>query len=412
MATDEDLTTMANPGLPSAFGKYQIKSVLGQGAMGVVYSGYDFAMKREVAIKTVHEEILRQRRSEIIERFAAEAEAAGRLIHSNIVAVYEFNQEDTEKPFIVMEYVNGHSLKQLLDSNRRFGTDEVVRILEQLLDAIGFSHSKGIVHRDIKPSNIIITDEGKIKIMDFGIAHRDTSDLTQMGDVMGTLGYMSPEQMQGQVIDNRTDIFSVGVILFELLTGEKPFPGNSFQRVMYSTLQHTPDPPSVLNNHVSGELDAVVAKALAKIPEERFSSAEKFSLALRGALETPPAPIEKPPSGDKRFSIGVGVLALLMLVGGGIYFFKTPSKLPDPTPRTEPIPATTETGTVQVGSEPQGAVVLLDDGRYVGITPTDVSLAPGEYRLVVKKDGYYESEASIEVESEAEIPIHLILREK
>jgi len=268
---------------PEKLGKYEIVSRLGRGAMGVVYKGFDPLIERTVAIKTVRKDSLDQEEAEtLLARFKREAQAAGRLIHPNIVTVYEYG-EDADTAFIAMEYVEGRELKDILDNNERFAIGEVVGIMTQLLDALEYSHAHGVVHRDIKPGNIILLDDGRIKVTDFGIARIESSTLTQFGDVMGTPSYMSPEQFMGQTVDARSDIFSAGVILYHLLTGEKPFPGSSMATIMHRVMKIDPIKPSDLNFHVPAAMDYCTEKALAKQPEQRFQSAAEFARALRNA---------------------------------------------------------------------------------------------------------------------------------
>ena len=264
-------------------GKYEILSTLGQGAMGVVYKGFDPLIERTVALKTIRKDALSPKDLEpILTRFKHEAQAAGRLTHPGIVTVYEYG-EDEGTVYIAMEFVQGRELKEILDHNERMPLATSVNLITQLIDALAYSHSHGVVHRDIKPGNIIILDDGRIKVTDFGIAKIESSTLTQFGDVLGTPSYMSPEQFGGQTVDRRSDLFSAGVILYHLLTGEKPFPGNSMTTIMHRVLNTIPPNVSDLNFQIPACFDQVVNKALAKKAAERFQSAEEFSAALKKA---------------------------------------------------------------------------------------------------------------------------------
>jgi len=264
------------------FGKYEIRRELGHGAMGVVYEAFDPMIERVVALKTIRPDQLAGAQSaEILARFHREAQAAGRLTHPNIVAIYEFG-EDAGVWFIAMELVQGRELKDHFEKNERFRTTAAVKVLSQVLAALGYSHRLGVVHRDIKPSNIFITEDGTAKVADFGIAHVESSDLTQVGTVLGTPAYMSPEQILGLPVDGRSDLFSVGVILYQFLTGERPFTGNA-TITMRKVLEEDPLPPSRFNVQIHGEMDAVVRRALAKKPDDRFQSAEEFAAALEAA---------------------------------------------------------------------------------------------------------------------------------
>jgi len=247
--------------------------------MGVVYEAFDPLIQRIVALKTIRpDQLAGGNAEEILARFRREAQAAGRLSHPNIVAIHDCG-EDAGVWYIAMELVHGRELREYFEKNERFATADAVRILSQILAALGYSHRLGVVHRDIKPSNIFLLPDGTVKVADFGIAHIESSELTQVGTVLGTPAYMSPEQILGLPVDGRSDLFSVGVILYQFLTGERPFTGNA-TITMRKVLEEDPLPPSRFNVQIPGAMDAVVRKALAKKPEERFQSAEEFATAL------------------------------------------------------------------------------------------------------------------------------------
>ncbi|MCL4682215.1 MAG: protein kinase [Rhodocyclaceae bacterium] len=263
-------------------GKYEIRGELGQGAMGIVYDGFDPMIARRVALKTVRRDQLdRAEVEEILARFKREAQAAGRLNHPNIVQIYEYGEDDGTA-FIAMEFVEGRELKDFFDADERFPMAEIVRIMGQLLEALDYSHRNGVVHRDIKPANIILLKDGTVKVADFGIARVESSNLTQAGSVLGTPSYMSPEQFMGQTVDGRSDLFSAGVILYQFLTGEKPFTG-ALTTIMHKVLKEEPPAPSALNVQVPRPFDALIRKALAKRPDERFQNGREFVIALKMA---------------------------------------------------------------------------------------------------------------------------------
>jgi serine/threonine protein kinase len=269
----------------SQLGKYEIRRELARGAMGVVYEGYDPQIKRRVALKTIRPDQLEgERTADMLARFRREAQAAGRLNHPNIVAIYDFD-EDAGTSFIAMEFVDGRELKECFAANERFRMSDIERIMTALLDALDYSHRQGVVHRDIKPANIFLLADGSVKVADFGIAHIEASNLTQVGTVVGTPNYMSPEQIMGLPVDGRTDLFAAGVILYQFLTGERPFAGST-TTTMQKVLKEEPLPPSTLNVQLPDAIDAVVRKTLAKRPDDRFQSAREFSSALRAALRT------------------------------------------------------------------------------------------------------------------------------
>lgn len=275
--------------LPQKLGKYEIRRELGSGAMGVVYEGWDPGIGRRVAIKTVRRDQLdRAEAGEILARFLREAQASGRLSHPNIVAIYEYGEQESGDAagtaFIAMEFIEGRELKDYFDANERFALPEIARIMGQLLGALGHAHHHGIVHRDIKPANIILLKDGTVKVADFGIARIESSNLTQAGAVLGTPAYMSPEQFMGQTVDGRSDLFSAGVILYQFLTGDKPFTG-TLTTIMHKVLKEEPPAPSELNVQVPRPFDALVKRALAKRPEERFQTAQEFAAAIDAALK-------------------------------------------------------------------------------------------------------------------------------
>lgn len=256
-------------------GKYRIDSVLGKGAMGTVYKAYDPNIARTVALKTIRKELFGDsQHAELVSRFKNEAQAAGRLMHPNIVGVYDYG-EDEGSAYIAMEFVEGTPLNTLLAAPTPRDLSHSLGWMRQLLSALEYAHSKGVVHRDIKPANLLITAEGKVKVTDFGVARLDSSTLTQTGSMIGTPSYMSPEQFCGDVIDGRSDVFSAGIVLYQLLTGERPFSGSATM-VMQQILNQTPVAPSSLNLALDPALDSVIVRALAKRPAERYPSAQAF----------------------------------------------------------------------------------------------------------------------------------------
>ena len=273
--------------------EYEIRGTLGRGAMGIVYDGWDPQIDRRVAIKTVRLPDADDAEAlDALGRFKREAQAAGRLSHPNIVGVYDYGQTSEtaggDIAYIVMEFVEGQSLKALLDAEERFPVGETVRVMEELLAGLQFSHARGVIHRDIKPANVMVTTDGRVKIADFGIARIESSNMTQAGTVMGTPAYMSPEQFMGQPVDARTDVYSSGVLLYQMLTGERPFEG-SLTAIMHKVLNTTPPRPSELSVIAPPGLDPVVVRAMQRRPEDRFASAAEFAQALRRAFDAPAA---------------------------------------------------------------------------------------------------------------------------
>src|SRR6267378_3239090 len=286
---------------PQTLGRYQLERVLGKGAMGIVYEALDPKLHRKVAIKTILiNQLDEETAKDFSMRFVREAHAVARLNHPNIVQVYDFGEEG-DMAYLVMEFIRGDELKSTLSTGRQFDRKECVRIMCELLDALEFAHEAGVVHRDIKPANVMLDSQGRAKLTDFGVARVTDSDRThaertQAGTVVGTPAYMSPEQIQGQRIDRRTDIFSAGVILYQFLTGQKPFTGEGAWTVAKKIIQEDPPMPSSINMALSPEFDRVVAKALAKDPDQRFATAREFSQALKRAAEGKPAIPEEEPT--------------------------------------------------------------------------------------------------------------------
>ena len=267
--------------VPERLGKYPITGVLGTGAMGVVYKALDPVIDRPVAIKTILKSLLGQdlSGSSAADRFRHEARAVGRLSHPGIVAIYEYG-EDAETAYIAMEYVEGRSLAQVLAATPRLPEADILTLMDQLLAALDCAHRAGVWHRDIKPANLIVTDAGRLKLTDFGIARIETVALTQVNSSIGTPGYMAPEQYAGEGVDHRVDIFACGVLLYAMLCGHGPFRGSP-ETVMFKVLNEDPLPPSqVAGSGRSTFYDAVVARALAKRPADRYASVAAFRDAL------------------------------------------------------------------------------------------------------------------------------------
>jgi eukaryotic-like serine/threonine-protein kinase len=267
-------------------GRYDLIRVLGKGAMGIVYEGRDPNLDRRVAIKTVKvENLSEEAAAEYEARFRTEARSAARLQHPNIVSVYD-SDRDIDIAFLVMEYIQGDDLKYHLDKGVRYSLDQSLKMVRDLLSALDYAHKQGIVHRDVKPANLLIEPGGRVKLTDFGVARiQDSGEATRtQGSMVGTLKYMSPEAVQGQKIDSRADLFSVGVVLYQLLTDKRPFDGDNDFSIIHQIIGHTPPPPSSFNARLPSAIDAVVARALAKDREQRFATARDFATALQSAM--------------------------------------------------------------------------------------------------------------------------------
>ena len=260
-------------------GRYKIEKVLGRGAMGTVYRAHDPKIDRFVAIKTITVQgVSAGEEEEYRERFSREAKAAGKLSHPGVVTIHDVGEQDSgQAPYIVMEYIQGTTLDSLIGNTVPKPISATLDLMKQVAEALDYAHSQGIVHRDIKPANIIITPEGRAKITDFGIAKLAVNQLTVPGEAIGTPSYMSPEQIAGGSLDGRSDLFSLGIILYSMLAGQKPFPGENATSVMFSITYKEPLPVSQLNPALDPQFDHVMQRVLAKSPGDRYQSAREFA---------------------------------------------------------------------------------------------------------------------------------------
>jgi len=433
-------------------GKYLIRRELGKGAMGVVYEGFDPAIERTVAIKTIlPAQLSSEEASNVLARFKREAQAAGRLNHPGIVAVYDYGEEIADDDhtmvageaaaqarqrvaYIAMEFVKGRELRDFFEANERFALKDVERLMAEILDALGHAHAHGVVHRDMKPANLIVLPNGKIKVADFGIARVEKSELTQVGTVMGTPAYMSPEQFMGQPVDGRSDIFSCGVILYQFLTGEKPFTGNS-TTIMFKVLHEEPLAPSLLNVALPAAFDQVVKKAMAKNPDDRYQTAQEFTQAIHATLSAPaaqsvvvdpdrtelsmppvasakpvaapgPAPAPAaPPAGDRPHkspaALVAAVVASVAVLGAGGYFYLRGGTASAPTAAL----------SSEAASAPQAATPVTPVAQAPAAEP---ALEPGTMvisalGLVDPKDARFSGDASAaQAESRADAMRQLV----
>jgi serine/threonine-protein kinase len=269
-------------------GRYRILGELGRGAMGVVYKAEDPMLNRTVAIKTINMVADPQERAEYEKRFYQEAKAAGGLSHPNVVTIYDIGQAG-DVVYMAMEFVEGFELRDLFVRGRP-DVGRAIEIAAQVAEGLAYAHERGVVHRDVKPANIMVPRDGPAKIMDFGIARMRVSEVkTQTGMLLGSPKYMAPEQLLGEHVDQRCDIFSLGVVLYEALAGVPPFAGSDITQIMYQIVHAAPPPPSALNSCVPPMLDLIVAKALAKSPQARYQDARELAADLRACRASLPA---------------------------------------------------------------------------------------------------------------------------
>ena len=373
-------------------GKYQIIEELGKGAMGVVYKAFDPDINREVAIKTIRIHMISEdlEKEEIMKRFLREAQAAGKLQHPNIITIYDIGRENN-MAYIVMQYIEGSSLQKMISSGEKYAVHRIIQLMSDLCDALSFAHQNGIVHRDIKPANILIDKNGKPYIVDFGVVHIEASTMTQEGTTIGTPSYMSPEQVMGKKIDNRSDVFSLGAILYELLTSKKPFGSESITTVIYRIIHEEPPSLTDVKQDVPPGFQHIINKALAKNPEGRYQTCNELSAELKALdrlsekvitfdVTKEIASLEK-----KKPKLGL-ILSLVFSViilgcGGAWYFFLKPKKAPIPE-RIQKTKA--EEVKVEKPSIPIPPEVMIPDAVQKKLDKINEVMELGDYREAVK----------------------------
>ncbi len=338
MTTSDDATILIDSATiqaatePEQYGRYRIIAELGRGAMGVVYKAHDPQIDRIIALKVLRRD--RVTSNEFVRRFLKEAMAVGRLSHPSIVTVYDVGQ-DHGTIFIAMEFLEGLPLDELA-GNQRLSLEQIINIGMQTAQALHYAHRQGIIHRDIKPSNIIYSPGGCIHVTDFGIAHiEDTSGhtMTQVGEILGTPRYMSPEQIMGRELDGRADLYSLGVILYQLTTGRHPFQGETLAAIFHAITLNLPEAPNALEPSLPGPLSAVIMRLLAKDPAQRFADGNQVAEALQQCLPAskPPSRPQPPPGSKRWLGLLLGLLVMVLMAGGYMYLQTSP-KPPPPAP--------------------------------------------------------------------------------
>lgn len=378
------------------YGRYKIINELGRGAMGVVYKAHDPRIDREIALKVLRAD--RVTSEDFLHRFLKEAKAIGRLSHHNIVTVHDVGQ-DHDTVFIAMELLEGLPLNEL-NQSRQMSMENITDICAQIADALDYAHDRGIIHRDIKPTNIIVTPDGKVKLTDFGIARIEdptATQQTQAGEILGTPSYMSAEQVMGKTIDRRSDLYSLGVILYELCTGDRPFKAANISGMFMAITQETPPPPAEVNASIPRQLSELIIKSLCKKPDDRFQTGKEMAVALRdiykeqavNGITDKTVRIEGAGNGGRMqgngksrtyaFSAIVSII-ILSLLGGGYFFMAKHPSVPQ--------------GTLAISSQPQGAHIFIN-GSFKGKTPLSLPLALGKYELRASLPDYLDWEGQV-----------------
>lgn len=373
-------------------GKYKILCILGKGGMGIVYKALDPDIEREVAIKTIRFDTLTDgtEKDDLMARFIREARAAGKLAHPNIITVYDVGKEK-DVTYIVMQYIEGQSLQAVVDSGKKLSIQEIIELMKPLCDSLDYAHNNGIVHRDIKPANIMIDKSGKPFLADFGVARIETSTMTQAGTTVGTLSYMSPEQIQGQTVDGRSDIFALGVILYELLSGKKPFFGDNISTIVYKIVHEEPQRITEVNQDLPRGFEYVIKKTLAKNPEDRYqtcqelvSDLENSEKILEGTLayETDKA-VSVPARAKRKFGFVLALAFLgVVIAAGGAYLLLAPrsEKPSDLSKNLETLKKEGGSPVTRSGGTAPGAAELSDEN----ITKLKESFDNKNYEETVK----------------------------
>ena len=379
----------------------------------MVYQAYDPQIDRRVALKVLRPDLLTS--EGFAQRFLKEARAIGRLSHPNIVVVHDVGS-DQGTIYIAMEFLTGEPFHEVM-RNKEFSDKEIILLGSQVARVLDYAHQHGIVHRDIKPSNIILSPDGQIKITDFGIAHIEdpsAAQQTRAGEVLGTPAYMSPEQVLGNPVDGRSDVYSLGVILYELSTGVRPFRGENLAAIFMAVTQQTPLEPAEVKPTVSPELSGIIMKCLNKAPEERFQSGRELAAALEGVGQPEvTAPVVAQPTRTPVKAFAFTGLLLILLIGGIAYhFLSREAASPRPggsttRPEASP-PAAVKRGLLKVDSNPLGAQVFVDGG-FRGPTPLQLELSQGKHEVRLTLPNYLDWEAQVEIK-EGETPLAVKLK--
>ena len=386
------------------YGRYEIIKELGKGAMGVVYQAKDPQINRTIALKILRED--RVTSEDFVQRFLKEAMAIGRLSHPNIVTIYDVGQ-DHDTIYLAMEYLEGRPFNDII-REKNLSITEIAELAVQLAECLDYAHKKGIVHRDIKPSNIMLTPEGKVKLTDFGIARIEDPAMNQQtraGEILGTPVYMSPEQVMGQQLDGRSDLYSLGVILYELAAGKRPYSGENLAAIFRAITLDNPEDPCTINPSIPPVLAGLIIKGLNKDAEQRFQTGEEMAAAYKAFLKklhSDATAREVVPKKPPYAAIISGLALIILLFAAGAFIISTHDKTPS-TPQE-----IVELTSLNVESVPVGAQIFID-GSFRGKTPLKLDIPLGKHEVRLSLPEYYEWEAQIALEEKGEIPLSVRL---
>ncbi len=386
-------------------GRYELLAKVGQGAMGVVYRAQDPTIRRVIALKVLPADPTTSggggggtATRSTAGSFEREAQAAGALLHPNIVTLYDAGR-DGDWYYLAMEFIEGGTFAAEISERGKIAPQRAAEVVAAVADALDFAHERGVVHRDIKPANLMILKDQSVKVADFGIARLTSAASTMTGDLMvGTPHYMSPEQVRGGKIDGRSDVFSLGVVLYEALTGRKPFQAETLAAVLNSIINTTPPAPNAVDADLPPELSAVVMRAIARKPEDRYARGKDMARDLHRFLESARggAVAGAAPARKTGWVIGAAGATAALLVLAGALVLREPGQAP----------ATTEVGYLEFASEPAGAEIFVD-GAVVGRTPHTAEVSAGKHEVEYRKDGYYPATQSPTVEPNQRVVVEL-----
>ena len=385
-------------------GRYELLAKVGQGAMGIVYRAQDPTIRRIVALKVVPvdtgepEGTSGSRGRSHGSSFDREAQAAGALLHPNIVTLYDAGR-DGDWYYLAMEFIEGETFAAEIAREGRVRIERAAEVAADVADALDVAHERGVIHRDIKPANLMILPDRSVKVADFGIARLANASATMTTDmVVGTPYYMSPEQVRGGKLDGRSDLFSLGVVLYEAITGRRPFQADALATILNNILNTTPPAPHEVEPDIPRELSSIVMRAMGRTPEERYARGKELAGDLRGFLGATSAAA---PGGNRPRSwraMGAGALlalvaAIVLIVAGGAF-------------KLSPVAKPAAVGYLEFVSEPSGAEIFLD-GAVVGRTPYTAEVSAGQHEVEFRKDGYYPAAQSPSVEPNKRVVIEL-----